>query len=116
MDVCPICYEELNENIAIDCGHQFHHDCIYEWLKHQQNCPLCRHDTVIPVDKRLVVYDPEIESVIVPYDIPEVIVIPDQDFYHNFDHLDLSRGTLQVFATSYNMIRIMSGMSGLSYS
>lgn len=39
---CPICLDEKNKNkiIKLDCGHQFHFDCI---IKIKNNaCPLCR--------------------------------------------------------------------------
>jgi hypothetical protein len=60
---CPICTEHLSHTkdagnvYAIDtesnkksneittpisCGHKFHKSCIYAWVKHNQNCPICR--------------------------------------------------------------------------
>ena len=33
-DICPICHDELNENISIlKCRHSFHEDCIGNWIK-----------------------------------------------------------------------------------
>lgn len=67
MDNCSICLEEFNfnevsikngknENILdqekkvnlekdislLECGHQFHEECINEWMKKKKECPLCR--------------------------------------------------------------------------
>ncbi|CAE6200992.1 unnamed protein product [Arabidopsis arenosa] len=45
---CSICMEEFSEsrddNIILlpDCFHLFHQSCIFEWLKRQRSCPLCR--------------------------------------------------------------------------
>ena len=69
-DTCAICLEEFNNNnskksaelneendsikgiklnvnetndiTTLECGHQFHSNCITEWLKQRDNCPLCR--------------------------------------------------------------------------
>ena len=45
-DSCPICYEnfELNENIMIlpKCLHEYHPNCIKEWLCKSPFCPMCR--------------------------------------------------------------------------
>ena len=56
---CAICLEPLYEGSHgmrknIECGHQFHQDCINKWKKmyKQRNmstqypCPLCRHETL----------------------------------------------------------------------
>ena len=45
---CSICLEDFSEshddNIILlpDCFHLFHQSCIFEWLKRQRSCPLCR--------------------------------------------------------------------------
>jgi hypothetical protein len=50
---CPICSEdwaqESREVVAIHCGHNFHRDCLLEWLstypscnKNANKCPICR--------------------------------------------------------------------------
>jgi len=42
---CPICMESLNKKTKIynlDCKHEFHMECLGEWLKHNISCPVCR--------------------------------------------------------------------------
>ena len=45
-DVCVICLlqlcEENNTVVELNCVHQFHSDCIQEWLNHKRECPLCK--------------------------------------------------------------------------
>ncbi|XP_051227874.1 E3 ubiquitin-protein ligase At3g02290 [Lolium perenne] len=43
-DDCPICLEEYdyeNPKIELQCNHNFHLGCIYEWMERSQSCPLC---------------------------------------------------------------------------
>ena len=45
MNVCPICYEDLeNDKLCYitTCNHSFHKKCLFEWLKHNNSCPMCR--------------------------------------------------------------------------
>lgn len=45
-DVCVICLlqlcEENNTVVELNCVHQFHSDCIQQWLNHKRECPLCK--------------------------------------------------------------------------
>ena len=44
-NVCPICLDELmetNENLSLDCQHEYHQSCITEWLTRNASCPKCR--------------------------------------------------------------------------
>ncbi|KAG6674629.1 hypothetical protein I3843_15G050300 [Carya illinoinensis] len=42
---CCICQEEYNEGDDLgtpECGHDFHVDCIKQWLMHKNLCPICK--------------------------------------------------------------------------
>ncbi|CAG8451412.1 2464_t:CDS:2 [Ambispora gerdemannii] len=43
---CSICLTEYEENeklMSLPCSHDFHHECVVNWLKkHSSNCPICR--------------------------------------------------------------------------
>ncbi|XP_060570412.1 RING finger protein 122-like [Ruditapes philippinarum] len=44
-DTCPVCLDEFlsKEKIAIcTCHHVFHSKCLLEWLRHKNNCPMCK--------------------------------------------------------------------------
>ena len=44
---CQICCEELEKGDIVrtlPCLHQFHCNCITQWLEHQKTCPTCRHN------------------------------------------------------------------------
>lgn len=44
-DSCPICYEDLEQDSSsklINCMHEFHIECIHQWLKIRSSCPICR--------------------------------------------------------------------------
>lgn len=43
---CPICLESERTMISTPCGHKFHTNCLMEWLKSHDNCPVCRNSLV----------------------------------------------------------------------
>jgi hypothetical protein len=48
---CSICLDELvlgQPALRIPCGHLFHEDCIEDWLKKSNECPVCRFE--LPTD------------------------------------------------------------------
>ncbi|NWT86775.1 DZIP3 ligase, partial [Lanius ludovicianus] len=51
-DPCSICHEELSRNTCeLECGHEFHRECIRTWLQeHSSTCPICRDFAVFPTD------------------------------------------------------------------
>ncbi|NXL80075.1 DZIP3 ligase, partial [Leptocoma aspasia] len=51
-DPCTICHEELGRNSCeLECGHEFHRECIRTWLlEHSSTCPICRDYAVLPAD------------------------------------------------------------------
>ncbi|KAJ0798266.1 putative transcription factor C2H2 family [Helianthus annuus] len=45
LEPCCICQEDYDtgENIgSLDCGHDFHTDCIKQWLAQKNTCPICK--------------------------------------------------------------------------
>lgn len=53
-DECPICLvEDTREMRRMHCGHVFHADCIMQWAKWSDACPMCRacftHDAPVSV-------------------------------------------------------------------
>lgn len=46
---CVICLEDFKLSQFVKntpCGHKFHRECLYEWLKINTNCPYCKLDLV----------------------------------------------------------------------
>ncbi len=42
---CVICLTPLSSPLPryqLNCNHEYHRECITEWLKHNDTCPLCR--------------------------------------------------------------------------
>ena len=42
---CIICFSDFNKNDKIKilkCGHIYHKECINEWFKKKELCPICR--------------------------------------------------------------------------
>lgn len=46
LETCSVCLEDNVENMGelseLSCKHNFHTNCIKEWLKNCMTCPLCR--------------------------------------------------------------------------
>ena len=47
---CSICLEKfygdavkINIGVLTSCGHYFHFECLWEWLRMQLSCPICRN-------------------------------------------------------------------------
>ncbi|CAN8276971.1 unnamed protein product [Cochlearia groenlandica] len=52
---CCICQEEYNEGEdmgRLECGHEFHSQCIKEWLKQKNLCPICKTKGLNTAKKR----------------------------------------------------------------
>ncbi|KAI3684704.1 hypothetical protein L6452_33929 [Arctium lappa] len=42
---CCVCQEEYKNGDdlgTLECGHEFHHSCIKQWLQHKNSCPICK--------------------------------------------------------------------------
>lgn len=47
---CCVCMEAFQPPCAVlrtDCGHMFHAECLDQWVKHKNSCPLCQ--SMIPL-------------------------------------------------------------------
>ena len=41
-DLCPICYQALDNDVRImHCNHFFHENCLKKWFYIQEKCPMC---------------------------------------------------------------------------
>lgn len=50
-DECAICLDDLvlgQPALRIPCGHLYHEDCVKDWLKKSNECPVCRFE--LPTD------------------------------------------------------------------
>ncbi|NXU67620.1 DZIP3 ligase, partial [Horornis vulcanius] len=49
-DPCTICHEELGRSSCeLECGHEFHRECIRTWLQERSStCPICRDYAALP--------------------------------------------------------------------
>ncbi len=46
-DICSICLDEFKTKekiITLDCSHYYHDQCITDWFKKDETCPLCREN------------------------------------------------------------------------
>ncbi|XP_077212429.1 putative E3 ubiquitin-protein ligase ZFP1 [Tasmannia lanceolata] len=49
--ICQIGFEENEQIGTLDCGHDYHADCIKQWLLLKNVCPICK-TSALSVDKR----------------------------------------------------------------
>ena len=35
-------YKNGDDLGTLECGHEFHHGCIKQWLQHKNSCPICK--------------------------------------------------------------------------
>ena len=81
MDICVICYEDINDPPgdphALDCHHQFHRECINQWLASGvgNGCPCCRHGHARPDSQILPTVILPILPIL-PQTIPPTIALP----------------------------------------
>ena len=98
---CPICLCAIENKYETECGHIFCDACIKQWICVHNNCPVCRHNFTSSESD-----DPD--------------GFKDEDDQDNNDQDDKIKippiDDLFIYATNYNVLRIMAGMSGLSYS
>ena len=41
---CTICWDNINPGRMLRCGHVFHTQCLYTWLRGHRTCPVCREN------------------------------------------------------------------------
>ena len=48
-DECAICLENMEDldSVILDCGHEFHIDCLASSLMVSTKCPICRTNEII---------------------------------------------------------------------
>ena len=113
-DTCPLCINhiEINNNKILGCSHNYCSSCINEWLETHCSCPLCNYN----INGQIELFIDEYINKSNDIHIEEIDDYPiDTSFnYNNIDY-NLPKKLL-VFSHTYNIMRIMSGMSGLTYS
>ena len=114
-DECILCMNAIDRDNSerLHCHHHFCKSCIDQWFDVYHHCPLCDNSNAIVLweNKQNVVYNESVEEV-----DDDDIEVPYPDMRHN---LNLNFGdttTLEIYAMNYNVLRIMSGLGGLSYS
>ena len=119
LDDCSICLENIiyEEHKKITtCKHTFHKECMARWMSLNHNCPLCRKNLDLNI------YDENDEDEenddVNDFGNDDNTIINNSNTNNNisYNNTSLPDGSLHVFAVNYNVLRIMSGMGGLSYS
>ena len=114
LDDCSICLEKiLNDDKHItSCNHSFHEECMARWMSLNNSCPLCRKHLDLHI------YDNDDEEYYDDEDYPinYMRIMNANNTISNSNNTPLPDGSLRIFAVNYNVLRIMSGMGGLSYS
>nr|XP_009594258.1 uncharacterized protein LOC104090783 [Nicotiana tomentosiformis] len=55
-ETCAICQSEYEDEESIgklQCGHEYHTDCIKQWLWRKKDCPMCRASVLPSQEQRL---------------------------------------------------------------
>ena len=55
-DKCPITHNNFKKNDIITilpkCGHTFHSESLFEWIKKSETCPMCRCNNIFEKPKK----------------------------------------------------------------
>jgi hypothetical protein len=126
LDDCSICLENIinEEHKKITtCNHIFHEECMARWMSLNHNCPLCRKNLDLDIYDEINVEENDDGDVnddyddYDEYDNPINRHINNSNTNNNISYNNTSLpDSLHVFAMNYNVLRIMSGMGGVSYS
>ena len=92
MATCSICLTDIEHDICrtIVCKHEFHRECLEDWLKIENSCPLCRN----PIKRIYKAYSLNYNSDCVlkfKDNFFEFIDIKNKQFYKKFDYKGLKR-------------------------
>jgi hypothetical protein len=69
MPDCSICLLQIGANDlrTTSCRHEFHRDCLQQWLDLKSSCPLCRSEQ-LPIDKNYnIIYKTNYNNIIDNY-------------------------------------------------
>ena len=119
---CSICLEKIvnDDKHITSCNHTFHEECITKWMSLNHNCPLCRKNLDLNIYDEIVndeENDGDGNDDYDEYDNPINTNINNSNTNNNISYNNTSLpDSLHVFAVNYNVLRIMSGMGGVSYS
>lgn len=101
-DECPICYDQINDLFITHCNHHFCNSCIHKWAKTKNSCPLCRS-----LLNFMTIYENIPEEKNEPFDPFDPFDENSELYMDNF---------IYITELNSNILRMMSGMAGLSYS
>lgn len=59
---CPVCFESLNEDKSLSCGHWVHKSCIVKSKK--DTCPLCRKQVVLTLEEKDELFRLKVQDII----------------------------------------------------
>ena len=97
--------EDANTNIiekdekgisTLNCGHQFHTECITKWLKIKSNCPICRQKILKENNYNQIVWDTQSEL------YPEYNNISYQYIYTTYLNPPLIQGSSSNHSSNYS--------------
>jgi hypothetical protein len=114
---CSICLEEIDEEDIYqleECKHTFHVECIREWEKHKNTCPLCRTKFKIPV-----LSAPSLDAIPSAPNVYAIGSAPNVDAFlsaRNVYENSSAPSSVFIRGPNYNILRIVSGMGGAVFS
>lgn len=83
---CFMCYRTTRNTTDVSCGHTFHSRCLKKWLKHSQECPLCRK-CISNKEPTEMLYDPNEHNELPPLEDLGIGMDEFPEMDHVFDQL-----------------------------